>query len=455
MCAARHSLGVVGLFGLSLLAAGAALAQTNDEVISGTQFNFSTPGARSLGMGGAFLAVADDATAAFTNPAGLTQLGRSEASIEARSWGFTSRFTERGHSPEAELTGIGTDVVGGLEAGEIDQRTEGLSFLSAVWVRQRFSFAVYGHQLADFRAAVDSQGAYVGRRENPSRLAPARSQLELGISSFGLATGYRLSERWSLGLGVARSNFDLESLTRRYARAERTGDPVADSLTGQFFGPADFREANVANFQQQEGNDQDWSWTFGALWRPGSQWSVGAVARHGPAFDFTATFTDGPASPDPGVVDPELSGAARFRVPDAYGLGVGWRPVETIVVSCDWMRVRYSQMTSELRNVLRAVAGDRRAFHASDADELHLGGELQWLEVRWPVSLRAGLFYDPEHRIRYTGGNETLRARFRPGEDETHYALGAGLVVGRAQFDLAADLAKSTETVSLSMVARF
>ncbi len=451
----RASLRVVNLFGLCLLAAGAAGAQTNDEVITGTQFNFSTPGARSLGMGGAFLAVADDATAAFTNPAGLTQLGRSEGSIEGRTWSFTSRFTERGHSPETELTGIGTDVVSGLEAGEIEERTEGLSFLSAVWVRRRFSFAIYRHQLADFRAAIDSQGAYVGRRESPNRLAPARSQLELGIASFGFATGYRLSERWSVGLGVARSDFDLESMTRRYARAERTGDPLADSLTGQFFGPADFREENVANYQQQEGDDDDWAWTAGVMWRPSTQWSVGAVARHGPVFDFAATFTDGPASPNPGVVDPEHSGPARFHVPDAYGLGVAWRPVETIVVSCDWMRVRYSEMTSELRNVLRAVVGDRRNFEASDADELHLGGELQVLEVRWPVSLRAGLFYDPEHRIRYTGANETLRARFRSGEDETHYALGAGVVVGRAQFDLAADLAKSTETVSLSMVARF
>lgn len=38
-------------------------------------------GARALGMGGAFIAVAHDAAAASWNPGGLTQLGRSEISV--------------------------------------------------------------------------------------------------------------------------------------------------------------------------------------------------------------------------------------------------------------------------------------------------------------------------------------------------------------------------------------
>jgi hypothetical protein len=42
------------------------------------QFDFLNPGARSLALGSAFIAVADDATAAFTNPAGLTFLVKPE-----------------------------------------------------------------------------------------------------------------------------------------------------------------------------------------------------------------------------------------------------------------------------------------------------------------------------------------------------------------------------------------
>jgi hypothetical protein len=44
-------------------------------------FDFLNPGARSLALGGAFTGLADDATVAFTNPAGLVQLSRPEVSL--------------------------------------------------------------------------------------------------------------------------------------------------------------------------------------------------------------------------------------------------------------------------------------------------------------------------------------------------------------------------------------
>ena len=46
-----------------------AWALTNDENFAQFQFNFNTPGARALGIGGAFISIADDATASETNPA--------------------------------------------------------------------------------------------------------------------------------------------------------------------------------------------------------------------------------------------------------------------------------------------------------------------------------------------------------------------------------------------------
>src|ERR1043166_3350945 len=54
-----------------LLWTGAARAAFNDIVT----------GARPQGMGGAFVAVADDANALYWNPAGLTQLDSAEATF--------------------------------------------------------------------------------------------------------------------------------------------------------------------------------------------------------------------------------------------------------------------------------------------------------------------------------------------------------------------------------------
>ena len=76
---------------LILLAAGRpGFAQSNIEANAGIQFDFSNPGARSRAMGGAFLALADDATASLSNPAGLTQLTAPQISFEGRFSNFTT-----------------------------------------------------------------------------------------------------------------------------------------------------------------------------------------------------------------------------------------------------------------------------------------------------------------------------------------------------------------------------
>jgi len=65
------------LFFLSLLFITTLFAQN-------VNFNLTGAGARAAGMGGAFIGVADDATAIVWNPAGLTLLERPEASIVTR-----------------------------------------------------------------------------------------------------------------------------------------------------------------------------------------------------------------------------------------------------------------------------------------------------------------------------------------------------------------------------------
>ena len=61
---------------LAVSLVGVAVAQDAPQPILSVQFSFSNPGARSLGLGGAFVALADDATAAWANPAGLVQITR-------------------------------------------------------------------------------------------------------------------------------------------------------------------------------------------------------------------------------------------------------------------------------------------------------------------------------------------------------------------------------------------
>src|SRR5438309_6606013 len=88
----------------TLAALPLAAQNTDIESLSGLQFNFGNPGARSLGMGGAFLGLADDASAAEANPAGLTILRKPEVSIEARNYLEQQVLTTSGTFPDLTRT---------------------------------------------------------------------------------------------------------------------------------------------------------------------------------------------------------------------------------------------------------------------------------------------------------------------------------------------------------------
>src|SRR5215213_7413435 len=118
---------------LALMAVPAMAQNVDIEALSGLQFNFGNPGARSLGMGGAFLGLADDASAAEANPAGLTILRKPEVSIEARNYLEQQLFTTSGTFPAVERT-----------AFTHHSNRVGVTFASAVLpIRNKFTLGAY------------------------------------------------------------------------------------------------------------------------------------------------------------------------------------------------------------------------------------------------------------------------------------------------------------------------
>src|SRR5687767_5959742 len=120
---------------MALLALPAAAQNVDIEALSGLQFNFGNPGARSLGMGGAFLGLADDASAAEANPAGLTILRKPEVSIEVRNYLEEQLFTTTGTFPEMVRTPFGYHS---------DRAV--ITFASAVFPVKNFTFGAYFHE---------------------------------------------------------------------------------------------------------------------------------------------------------------------------------------------------------------------------------------------------------------------------------------------------------------------
>jgi len=446
-----------------------AHAQTNAEVNAAIQFNFSTPGARSLGLGGAFVGLADDATAAFTNPAGLTALSKMEVSFEARQWEYTNTYTWGGRSfgepnPDYEID------TAGITTGEASDSTTGLSFLSFVYPREKWAIAVYRHELANFETRFRTQGAYFdafddlgdGYQEYTFRFYPVDAFLELDIVNYGTSAAFRLGDNFNLGVGVSYYDFQLDSTTNRYGmwNADFPEDP------GGFWGVPDYSASNVLNYQEQTGDDTDVAFNLGFLWKLGEKFSLGGVYRQGPSFSYNTRNVAGPAAANPGE---EFAAAeAEFNVPDVYGLGFAIRATDAFTVAFDYSHVKYSSLTDNIVNIFsepaeypdQDEAADR--LTVDDADELHLGLEYVFVNAKYPVALRFGSWYDPDHRVRFDGdpgeGREAraLATSFREGDDELHYSAGIGFIFGETfQLDAAADFSDNINTLSLSGVVRF
>ena len=197
---------------LQVVVAAMAAAQINDEINAGLQFNFSPPGARSLAMGSAFSGLADDATAAYSNPAGLLWLSRPEVSVEGRSRSFITVYPDIG-SASGTPRGVGIDARDDLVLAELESNTEGFSFLSFVHVPgKRWRVALYRHEFANFESKITSQGPFI-RSTLASGETPQPTGRGLGQSGPRNPKSRRLrglrGERERLWLGLGLSFYDF------------------------------------------------------------------------------------------------------------------------------------------------------------------------------------------------------------------------------------------------------
>ena len=480
-----HKRGGTALGLAMLFMAGNGMAHAQTE--TGIQFNLSTPGARSLAMGGAFIGLADDATAAYTNPAGLTNLtvGGSEVSLEVRSWDFSTLYVEKGHL-DGPPRQIGIDTVSGLKSSEAKSQTEGLSFLSLGYVLPRgVTVALYHHALANFEQDFVRQGIFVIEPDefvlldclhlqslnfNPCRLQPTRLQGSLTIVNDGLSAAYEWENRdlgrykYSLSLGWGISYYQMEQRSKGdlFYFNPPTGNVFVDRSPRGFFGPADLLDDNILIYEEVDASDEAFGLSSGFLLKFGTrrQWSFGGVYRQGPEFEVEVSDFTGPAlayvvpsDQLPPIGTRIAAGSVPLRVPDVIGLGLSYSGKEgNFKLAFDVTRVHYSQRLGDL-----VSASNRDDFKLEDADELHLGMERVLMTIG-PVigTLRLGIWNEPAHEPEFVGSDPDGSVFFPEGEDDLHFSGGLGLVVKEDfQIDVAVDVGDRATTASLSLVYFF
>ncbi|MCB1055358.1 MAG: outer membrane protein transport protein [Acidobacteria bacterium] len=436
-----------------LLVAGFVLAGWLVPVVASAQpvtvprfdFSFSNPGARSQGFGGAFAALADDATAAFANPAGLVQLTEPEVSAELRYWHRTPSFLAGGRF-EGETTGIGLDTTNGPVFGQDSSRTFGPSFAAVVIPKGRWSFALYGHRLADLEQVADSQGFFLSRpfvdfgqeSSGVDRFPGSRETIELDAVSAGLATGVKLSERLSLGLSVVYTDVRLDARSAFYL----TDDPSEDSL----FGTIHYLPERRISESKLRADDSDVTWSAGLLWNVSARFALGLFYRRGASVSGRLDTEYGPSVPFNEIVTPpdvvvelRLFNPAVFAIPDVAGAGLAYRSADgRFTVATEVNHVGYEGLI----RVVETEDSDLASREYRDAWEYHLGAELALLRSAPILAFRAGVWVEQN-------GDDLA------GRNVTHWSGGVGIAGGVVQVDLAADISESGDTLSLSTIYTF
>ena len=428
--------------GVFLLLGCAAFAQNVDlEALSGVQFNFGNPGARSLAMGGAFLGLADDASAAEANPAGLTILRKPEVSVETRNFRTSRNFVTGGTllSP--------TDPIRNDEFHSYSRRAElGFASISYPMPEKHFALAAYFSHPVAFTSVVVPRdpinfsatptGPVIPSQCSTTadclsfRLFPFGSAVNLDLKTIGLAGAVKLG-KFSLGAAARYQKLSEAALTQR---VNFLFQPLATSA--------------------QTSDDSDITFSAGVKWELSNKFSAGAVYKQGAKFktDYgVANFT----APDTSF---KVLAHPVFHIPDIAGVGISFRPVSALVINADADYVKYSNLVDNFFSAFDDI-NSNPTFKAENVIETRVGAEY-FFTSRVPVALRAGYYRDPAHQFFYNGPFSTPNRVadsiiYQKGKDQNHYSVGLGIAFTAFQLDAAYDTSDAFKVGSLSAVFKF
>jgi long-subunit fatty acid transport protein len=348
-------------------------------------------GARAFGMGGAFLARADDATAASWNPAGLSYLRRPELSLVGARTGF-----ERGafgQEPDDTFHGYTPD------------------FVAVTYPLQSGSIQLSYQRVFSFR----------GTREIVRPDRTFHTEGSGGFDVLAIGSGWRVGRTLRLG-GTVNGWFNGYS----QRRLRRTSGTEAEL-------DIDYDLESGINFN------------LGAIWTPTESLNVGLVGKT----PFTAIlglrrFRRDTRFENSGTTVTE-NRAERSDVlldlPGAVGVGLSWRPTSPLTFSADYTRTFWSQ--GRIRNffILNQAPSPPLDYRElpyptiedpdqTDTEQIRLGLEAVAIAGRVRVPIRAGLFWDRQY-FRAESATGGPPPRFEG------FTLGTGVSVGSVLLDVA------------------
>ena len=434
--------------------------QTDQEVhVSGSP-NPVGSGARALGMGGAFIGVADDATAASWNPGGLIQLERPEVSLVV-SYEKLSEDRSFRQNPGA--------------SGNYHLSLTDINYLSAAYpftindVNMVFSLnyqTLYNfNKLHDYdytyqnnvhssisipgppiSIVIDINQNEVSQRETYQShdgylkaLSPAMAFQWTPRFSVGISMNYLhpdLGSKWDETYTDRRKGFQYETINRTINGIPLPTENNTYSIDARSHYISEYTFKTSLNpFEPDK-----ISFNLGFMWDINSFFTLGGVYKSGYTADvhFKEAYErehhiiniadpgDATHSATPWTVVTDED--QEMVMPASYGLGLAWRFSDQFTMDLDVYRTDWQDFV--LRQAdgreLSVITGQERSLaDTKPTHQVRLGGEYLYLyKYKYAVPVRAGVFYDPE-----------------PTEDSPDdfygFSLGTGVATNKFAFDIA------------------
>ncbi len=385
---------------------------------------FPTPtptgqGARAQAMGSAFVAIADDATAASWNPAGLIQLQSPEFSIVGETtYRYEDLDSTFSNGPLARSTSGPAEGSKRFWNGQLNFASFAFPFtildrfpaVASISYQQVFSVDRHLEFTLRSRPAILTGGAPFTFSQDIS------FRQEGGIGAFSPAFAVQLNPSLSLGLAV---NFYTDEFYESKAFVTETisrgrGIFGLSLVTSEFAQREEWRNFEGMNF------------TIGALWNVSEHWTVGATVKTPFQAEVTRETSTSLIQRGPGLNfissrPPSFIDEIEIKFPLITALGVAYRHDDHLTLSLDVTRTEQDDFQFKindradvpiLSDPFRGADSPRLNFVTGGADKqahirpthtVRLGAEYLFFDTEdatkqfVPVyALRAGLFYDPE-----------------------------------------------------------
>jgi len=379
-------------------------------------FNPVGSGARAMGMGGAFIAVADDATAASWNPGGLIQLETPEISIVYSFLHWREDYTSRFH-PEAE--------------GMNEKYADNLNYFSAALpfklFKKNFVASINFQRLYDMYKDLSFGYNFSGQFSNgvPYHLNLAqRFKQNGGIKAFSPAIAYQVTPRFSVG---ATFNIWTDSLFWNNEWSETT------RARGQ--GTIGTHPIETDTFIYEKFSDfEGFNMNFGFLWDITRVITIGGVfktpftAHFKHHFFFRSTQTYPTLNNSVTNVYSPSPDEMRLKMPASFGFGIAFRFSDAFTYSFDIYRTRWSEFFRVIKGFPDEFSDiDNRLRYRSivhDTTHIRTGMEYLFILEKTIIPLRFGLFYDP-------------RASHKHPHTFWGFSVGSGYMIGNLVIDYA------------------